>query len=668
MLGRYVLLCYCRTAFTEEEKLDIENRESDEGLTNDRLEYWKNYNTDNKISKDRMIYKKVYKDEKIQYIEIGRINEIKDNSLNFPGEKTPEGGEIFNDYENNIAGSMCYTITAIDSENKTYTLDSTEGLAINDIYSVHLYYSDNSSSQGENIGKITNINNNVVTVDVFYIQEGKIFVTKESYIDENGLDKEHNTFRIIEKPLVGNRYIGYYSHAENSNTQALSKGAHAEGNGTKAYGSWSHAEGRETQAGYAAHAEGCGTKAKGFGSHAEGQETIAKGAYSHTEGSYTDANGENSHAGGYNSMATGKNSFTHGDNVKAYFENQVVFGKFNTQPESTSRFIIGNGIDKENPSNLFEIKDDKVIHNNEKLLKTDDVNTMLKDYTPTNNLVYGYRVSNAENVPTGSNCFNSHSGHNITGNKSNAFGERHTIAATTSNAFGSNNTINNNASNSIVNGDGNTANRGNSLISGQGLTGYLNNQTVLGQYNNPTRNTAFDPVLIVGGGDSIAKKDIMSLKRYKGDLWVAGDVLVGGTDTGHTDAKILATEEYVDNKISSLNPSGYMPLTGGKIASREGSYDFIDITPELFKINYILTGTNSFIQMGANKEIGIDISPKYSGYITLSNDYCSEIPDSTFTMTAIGVEGNDTAKMSWQNWLEIDNLKQRIEKLENSTT
>lgn len=75
MLGRYVLLCYCETAFTEAEKLDIESRESNDGLTDDRLDYWNNYNID-KISKDRMIYKKVYKYNQAKYVEIGKINEI----------------------------------------------------------------------------------------------------------------------------------------------------------------------------------------------------------------------------------------------------------------------------------------------------------------------------------------------------------------------------------------------------------------------------------------------------------------------------------------------------------------------------------------------------------------------------------------------------------------
>lgn len=76
MLGRYIVLCYCKTALTEEEKLDIESRENNDGLTDDRLDYWDNYNTDNKISKDRMIYKKIYIGNEVQYVEIGRVNDV----------------------------------------------------------------------------------------------------------------------------------------------------------------------------------------------------------------------------------------------------------------------------------------------------------------------------------------------------------------------------------------------------------------------------------------------------------------------------------------------------------------------------------------------------------------------------------------------------------------
>lgn len=68
MLGRYILLCYCETAFTEAEKLEIEKSNGSD-LSEDRKQYYENFQKD-KVSKDRMIYKKVY-DNGFKYIEIG---------------------------------------------------------------------------------------------------------------------------------------------------------------------------------------------------------------------------------------------------------------------------------------------------------------------------------------------------------------------------------------------------------------------------------------------------------------------------------------------------------------------------------------------------------------------------------------------------------------------
>ena len=61
---------------------------------------------------------------------------------------------------NTRAGSKAFTITGIDADNNAYILDSTEGLAVDDVYSVHLAYNiDNEtvSDQAENYGKIVNI-------------------------------------------------------------------------------------------------------------------------------------------------------------------------------------------------------------------------------------------------------------------------------------------------------------------------------------------------------------------------------------------------------------------------------------------------------------------------------------------------------------------------------
>lgn len=75
MLGRYILICYCGTAFTEEQKKLIENSDGTDLSTEEKI-YWDCYNADNKISKDRMIYKKIYIGNEIQYIEIGRVNDV----------------------------------------------------------------------------------------------------------------------------------------------------------------------------------------------------------------------------------------------------------------------------------------------------------------------------------------------------------------------------------------------------------------------------------------------------------------------------------------------------------------------------------------------------------------------------------------------------------------
>ena len=212
------------------------------------------------------------------------------------------------------SGSKAFTIIGVNKTNKTYTLDSVEGLAINDVYSAHVLYTTGGSSQAENYGKITAINGNVITVDNLWC-EGE-FATSDSYIS-GGYDGEKNTFRIIAKPNVGTRVIGDISHAEGVSTKALSKGSHAEGKGTVAHGSWSHAEGNNTKAGYSAHAEGNSTKATGFNSHAEGNNTTSSGFHSHAEGNGTTASGFISHAEGSGTTSSGGSSHAEGNGTDA---------------------------------------------------------------------------------------------------------------------------------------------------------------------------------------------------------------------------------------------------------------------------------------------------------------------------------------------------------------
>lgn len=114
-----------------------------------------------------------------------------------------------------------------------------------------------------------------------------------------------------------------YAHAEGVSSKAYGRGSHAEGELTLAQGNYSHAEGSNSQAtGAYAHAEGykngnAKTTASGQGSHAEGHGTTAEGTASHSEGEGTHALGELSHAEGRLSKAAGRGSHAEGDSTIA---------------------------------------------------------------------------------------------------------------------------------------------------------------------------------------------------------------------------------------------------------------------------------------------------------------------------------------------------------------
>ena len=214
-----------------------------------------------------------------------------------------------------LAGAKAFTVLDINATSRTYKLDSVEGLNAGDVYSVYLRANDGTSEQAENVGVITAIDssNNTVTVDVFKdVPEGTKFTSFDNYEDENGIDEELNTFRIISKPTVGTRIIGDLSSAEGMDTQALSKGAKASGRLSVAYGSWSTAEGFGNSAGYCSHAEGKTNVASGQFSHAEGTNGVASANAAHVEGYGGKASAPRAHAEGNLCTASGYASHAEG--------------------------------------------------------------------------------------------------------------------------------------------------------------------------------------------------------------------------------------------------------------------------------------------------------------------------------------------------------------------
>jgi hypothetical protein len=121
----------------------------------------------------------------------------------------------------------------------------------------------------------------------------------------------------------------------------------AQGSGSDATGDYSHAQGRGTIAsGFASHAEGLTSIANGSYSHAEGRNTRAEGSYSHAQGRIATASGDYTHAGGYGTVASGNY--------------QLVAGQFNISSSNSAAFIIGDGADANNRSNILFAGDNKI--------------------------------------------------------------------------------------------------------------------------------------------------------------------------------------------------------------------------------------------------------------------------------------------------------------------
>ena len=147
----------------------------------------------------------------------------------------------------------------------------------------------------------------------------------------------------------GTQARGNYSHAEGDRTLAIGSTSHAEGAYSEARGTTSHAEGYLAVASNTqSHAEGDRTLASGDTSHAEGIFSEASGDYSHAQGEFTLASGYASHAEGSYTTAVGSYSHAAGRYTIASGSAQTAVGKFNKRDNTTSLFVVGNGVNSSN--------------------------------------------------------------------------------------------------------------------------------------------------------------------------------------------------------------------------------------------------------------------------------------------------------------------------------
>jgi hypothetical protein len=204
-------------------------------------------------------------------------------------------------------------------------------------------------------GSANNNRSNVFTVDINgSLVKGKSIISGSLFVNIPG-----QLNQVIQGPNHG---IGGFPGAI---------GIHIEGitNQVGANASYSHVEGIGNGVeGYACHAEGEGVViGTGVtGSHAEGYQTkIASGAnYSHVEGTGTIATGSYSHAEGAGTITLGTASHAEGLETIAKGNFQHVSGQYNATSSVDSAFIVGNGFDGDNRSNLIFAAEETVSINN----------------------------------------------------------------------------------------------------------------------------------------------------------------------------------------------------------------------------------------------------------------------------------------------------------------
>lgn len=294
------------------------------------------------------------------------------------GEKTLDGGEIFNTYEddseseinknqaygkgshaegaNTVAGAKGFQVNKYIKENNVEYLElKIDNTTLNNIKNYTNTIDNNSFNRYEEVVLIIDEQfiTDTITIDLKSFTatgaNGIVRVLITDYSNEN-----------IKTILQSNKVLNYMV----LQTDTLSPYA-------------------LTIASFA-HAEGCYSVAFGNYSHVENLGNAALGQASHSEGYMTTAIGDFSHAGGQGSIAKGSA--------------QTVIGKYN-DPNTEDLFIIGNGDSEDERSNILSVNKDSVqVHkdlNVEQNINTANLN--VTDNINTDNLKVNTVVSNSEN-------------------------------------------------------------------------------------------------------------------------------------------------------------------------------------------------------------------------------------------------------------------------------
>lgn len=458
------------------------------------------------------------------------------------GRKADEGGEIFNDYENNealapyaqasgyntVAGCLGYYIYSVDFGTKVITLTKEQLTEPNETFKVGYEVGDivslNNGSRYTNCAEITAINGNRVTVSNIPFTS-VIGVYDDVEADEWG-------FYVLEKPTVGEVSLGYYTHAEGQGSHAVGISAHAEGVDTIAIGHATHAEGYGTTAdgGYS-HSEGFKTIAKATMSHAEGYKAEANNVYSHAEGSSTQANGSSAHAEGGSTKANGQFSHAEGNTTIAKGGSSHAEGS-HTQANANSTHAEGHYTEANGDHSHAEGSGSKAVGKASHAEGNGSQAKGSSSHAEGNSSQSNGNFSHAEGSSTQANGDSSHAEGDISqanGKASHAEGTNVVVNGMHSHGEGLENTVHENAVHSHVEGRGNNVYRAGAHVEGS----FSLNDTA-GTYRH-----------ILGGGTSDTNRKNLHTIDTSGNAWFAGNITIG------VDGKKLSTEEYVQKNVNS---------------------------------------------------------------------------------------------------------------------
>lgn len=232
--------------------------------------------------------------------------------------------------KNTQSGSKAFLITACNQQEKTFTLDSVEGLAVHDIYSI----SASGYANVEDIAEIVEINGNVVKVEHLPVEDGIGYgnaVPKSDALPENfpqGLAAPY--FRITAKPNIGTQTIGEAASAFGKETIAEMDASFVTGRGSKSLGKCGVAVGGKNNTAYYAAAAIGGQSNKAFGKNSG----IIAGGSNQTNG-WADFI-----AGGQRNTTKGGCAFAANSWNKALAFNAAAFGLYN-ESHGQNDFVTG---------------------------------------------------------------------------------------------------------------------------------------------------------------------------------------------------------------------------------------------------------------------------------------------------------------------------------------